>query len=87
MVKYELSPEPLVSVIIPFYNSFDTISRCLDSILEQTYNNLEIIIDVPALPLCNNNWILQEIKNCSSDTEINLIVGNDDRLQYRNNCN
>jgi len=50
-------------------------------------NNLEIIIDVPALPLCNNNWILQEIKNCSSDTEINLIVGNDDRLQYRNNCN
>ena len=44
MVKYELSPEPLVSVIIPFYNSFDTISRCLDSILEQTYNNLEIII-------------------------------------------
>ncbi|WP_299112333.1 hypothetical protein [uncultured Winogradskyella sp.] len=50
-------------------------------------NNLEIIIDVPALPLCNNNWILQEIKNCSDDTEINLIVGNDDRLQYNNGCN
>ena len=50
-------------------------------------NNLEIIIDVPALPLCNNNWILQEIKTCSNATEINLIVGNDDRLQYRNNCN
>ncbi|MEO1031140.1 MAG: hypothetical protein AAFX55_07030 [Bacteroidota bacterium] len=52
-----------------------------------TGNNLEIIIDVPALPLCNNNWILQEIKNCSDDTEINLIVGNDDRLQYINGCN
>ena len=50
-------------------------------------NNLEIIIDVPELPLCNNNWILQEIKNCSNDTEINLIVGNDDRLQYENGCN
>lgn len=52
-----------------------------------TGNNLEILIDVPALPLCNNNWILQEIKNCSSDTEINLTVGEDDRLQYKNNCN
>lgn len=50
-------------------------------------NNLEITIDVPALPLCNNNWILQEIKNCSYDTEVNLIVGDDDRLQYKNGCN
>ncbi|MFP4844720.1 hypothetical protein [Winogradskyella sp. PE311] len=50
-------------------------------------NNLEVLIDVPALPLCNNNWILQEIKNCSIDTEINLTVGGDDRLQYKNNCN
>ena len=50
-------------------------------------NSLEILINVPALPLCNNNWILQEIKNCSDDTEINLVVGNDDRLQYKNNCN
>ncbi|WP_296383889.1 hypothetical protein [Winogradskyella sp.] len=50
-------------------------------------NNLEVLIDVPSLPLCNNNWRLQEVKNCSTDTEINLIVGNDDRLQYENNCN
>ncbi|WP_426431718.1 hypothetical protein ACPX19_04370 [Winogradskyella sp. HB-48] len=50
-------------------------------------NNLEIIIDVPALPLCNNNWILQEIKNCTDTTEVNFIVGDDDRLQYFNNCN
>lgn len=50
-------------------------------------NTLEVIIDVPALPLCNNNWILQEIKNCSDKTEINLTVGADDRLQYENGCN
>ena len=49
-------------------------------------NNLEVLINVPSLPLCNNNWILQEIKNCSEATEINLTVGNDDRLQYKNNC-
>jgi hypothetical protein len=52
-----------------------------------TGDNLEILIDVPSLPLCNNTWILQEIKNCSNDTEINLTVGNDDRLQYINGCN
>jgi len=50
-------------------------------------NNIEVIINVPALPLCNNNWILQEIKNCTDDTEINFVVGDDDRIQYFNNCN
>ena len=49
-------------------------------------NNLEIIINVPTLPLCNANWILQEIKNCSDETEINFIVGDDDRIQYINDC-
>uniref|UniRef100_UPI003512B2A1 hypothetical protein n=2 Tax=Winogradskyella sp. TaxID=1883156 RepID=UPI003512B2A1 len=50
-------------------------------------NNLEVIIDVPALPLCNNNWILHEIENCSDETKIDLRVGDDDRLRYENDCN
>lgn len=50
-------------------------------------NNLEVLIDVPGLPLCNNNWRLQEVKNCSADTEIDFRVGNVDRLQYKNGCN
>jgi hypothetical protein len=50
-------------------------------------NNLEIIIDVPALPLCNNNWILHQIENCSDESKIDLRVGNDDRLRYENDCN
>ncbi|MEM2487616.1 MAG: glycosyltransferase family 2 protein [Thermoproteota archaeon] len=36
--------KPLVSVIIPTYNSEGTISACLKSIREQTYPNIEIII-------------------------------------------
>tara|TARA_R100001369_G_scaffold27484_4_gene49557 strand:- start:13136 stop:14161 length:1026 start_codon:yes stop_codon:yes gene_type:complete len=49
-------------------------------------NNLEVIIDIPSLPLCNNNWILQEIRTCSVETEVDFRVGDNDRLQYENNC-
>ena len=34
----------LVSIIIPVYNSSTTLNKCLDSIINQTYSNLEIII-------------------------------------------
>ena len=49
-------------------------------------NNIEVIIDIPALPLCNNNWVLREVKNCTNETEIDFRVGVD-RLQYAKNCN
>lgn len=35
--------QPMISVIIPVYNTQDYLSRCLGSILENTYHNLEII--------------------------------------------
>lgn len=35
---------PLVSVIIPVYNKEEVIDRCLESIINQSYKNLEIII-------------------------------------------
>lgn len=34
---------PKISVIIPVYNTGKYLSRCLDSIINQTFNNLEII--------------------------------------------
>lgn len=33
-----------VSVIVPVYNAEDTLRRCLDSIIEQSYSNIEIIL-------------------------------------------
>lgn len=35
--------QPLLSVIVPVYNTEDYLTRCLDSILCQTYKNLEVI--------------------------------------------
>lgn len=35
---------PLISVIIPVYNVSDYLRQCLDSVIAQTYKNLEIIL-------------------------------------------
>ena len=44
MIRERLKEKPLVSVIVPMYNAQDTLKRCVDSILHQTYNLLEIIL-------------------------------------------
>ena len=36
--------EDLISIIIPVYNSAGTLRRCMDSIVNQTYGRLEIIL-------------------------------------------
>ena len=35
---------PLISIIIPVYNTEKYLSRCIDSVINQTYRNLEILI-------------------------------------------
>ena len=55
--------QPLVSIIIPVFNSAETIHRSLNSVLKQTYKNFEIII----------------IDDCSTDSTINIIQTYDDK--------
>ncbi len=61
--------EELVSVIIPVYNSEKFISYTLESVLGQTYRNLEIIV----------------IDDCSTDKSADIIkmyMENDSRIKY-----
>ena len=36
--------QPLISIIVPVYNVEPYINKCVDSILSQTYKNLEVIL-------------------------------------------
>lgn len=36
--------QPIISVIVPVYNVERYLKRCVDSILAQTYKNLEVIL-------------------------------------------
>lgn len=61
---------PLISVIIPVYNTAEFIKRCLDSVLGNTYKNLEVIC-VNDGSTDNSGIILQKI--ASSDDRIIVV--------------
>ena len=55
--KVQEEKQPLVSVIIPVYNASKTIGATLDSVLNQTYKNLEILA----------------VNDCSTDDSLKIL--------------
>ncbi|MEC5166437.1 glycosyltransferase involved in cell wall biosynthesis [Flavobacterium sp. PL11] len=45
-----MSDSPLLSIIIPIYNVEKYLNRCIDSLVKQTYQNLEIILVIDGSP-------------------------------------
>ena len=63
--------ESKISVIIPVYNSENTIRKCLKSLLEQSYDNYEAII-------------VNDGSTDKSKTIINEMIKNDHRFYLIN---
>ena len=60
-----IKPSPILSIIIPTYNSSKTVATCLQSILNQTYTDFEVLI----------------IDGISEDSTLKIVAGfNDDRV-------
>ena len=63
----------LVSIIIPVYNVDQYLSKCLDSVIHQTYHNLEIIC----------------VNDASSDNSLEILkeyASEDNRIKILNNA-
>lgn len=45
-----MNEAPLISVIVPVYKVEQYLDRCVQSIVDQTYKNLEIILVVDGTP-------------------------------------
>lgn len=57
--------KPLISIIVPVYNAAQYLEQCMDSILKQTYSNLEMICINDGS--CDNSiTILNQYKNIDS---------------------
>lgn len=60
------SGQPLITVIIAVYNGAATLQQCIDSVLQQTYRNIELIV----------------IDGGSLDATMNVLAPYLDRLNY-----
>ena len=65
--------QPLISLIIPVYNTEEYVGKCLDSIFAQTYKNIEIIL-VNNGSEGNINEIAEDYRRYYPDRVIKLVV-------------
>lgn len=70
--------QPLISIIIPVKNSVQTIKACLESVFNQTFSSLEVLI----LDAVSTDGTLEEIKNFSKSEDRLRIYSEKDKGTY-----
>lgn len=61
---------PTISVIIPAYNAEKYIKQCIESVIEQTYTNLEIIVVTDDTSSDNTNEKVDQIADLGNRIQI-----------------
>lgn len=75
-----MEAQPLITVIVPVYNVEKYLRRCLDSIIRQTYQNLEILcIDDGSID--NSGEICEQY--AARDARIKSNSSRESRAEYR----
>ena len=69
----------LVSVIVPIYNSEDTIRSCVDNIINQTYTNIEILLVVESKCTDSSLDVARSVASEHENITV-LIHTNNDRM-------
>ena len=65
---------PLVSCIIPSYKRCETLQRAIDSVLKQTYSNIEVLIVDDNIPNDEYSNSLREIIKQYDDARVKLVT-------------
>lgn len=75
--------EPFVSVVTPFYNAEQYLSECIESVLNQNYNNFEYVL----VDNCSSDRSLEIARNFGSMDPRIRVVKNEIFLQQVQNYN
>ena len=73
--------EKKVTVIVPIYNVEKYLERCVDSILIQTYKNIEVILVNDGSP-DNSYTIMQEYQR--NDVRVKIVNNSENLGLFRN---
>ena len=64
-----------ISVIVPVYNTGKYLDKCLDSLLNQTYNNLEIIV----VEDCSTDKSREALQKYSKNKKIKIVFNDQNK--------
>ena len=73
-INYNINNDTKVTVVVPIYNTIEYLSKCINSITNQTYRNLEIL-------LINDGSTDESLKLCE------LLANKDNRIKIVNQSN